>query len=155
VAFAMLERLLGPDEPIFTSMDERPISDDRARPLGHDEPEVAENLARLAQQVYSVLGLQSLIRLDVRADAGGALHVLEANPKPDLKRPGAGVSSLIMIGRASDAASYRDLIYGLLADRLHYLFMYRSEAIRHILDLIPPSRGSLRVQPHVPIGGGA
>src|SRR5439155_8888134 len=128
-AFSMLERVLSDDEAIFTSMDKRPISEDRARSIGTDEAGLRRGLAQLAQQVYSALDLQSIVRLDVRADAEGTLHVLEANPKPDLKRPSEGVSSLIMIGRGNNAESYQDLIYGLLADRLHYLFSYRRDAI--------------------------
>jgi D-alanine-D-alanine ligase len=134
-------------------MDKRPISEDRARAIGADEPDLRRGLAELAHQVYTALDLQSLVRLDVRADADGTLYVLEANPKPDLKRPGEGVSSLIMIGLGNDAESYRDLIYGLLADRLHYLFSYRREAIAHIVNLIPAPFGTRSRFTHLSING--
>jgi hypothetical protein len=61
-------------------------------------PHLLGDLRRLAHETYLELNLGSLIRLDVRADASGKLHVLEANPKPDLKKPAAGVTSLIAAG---------------------------------------------------------
>src|SRR5262245_39297130 len=88
LTFAALERVLTSDEHIFTSMDHRPITASRLKVLDpFTDALVLGDLRRLAHETYLELNLGSLIRLDVRADANGKLHVLEANPKPDLKKP--------------------------------------------------------------------
>ena len=94
------------------------------------------DLRRLAHETYLELNLGSLIRLDVRADADGKLHVLEANPKPDLKKPAAGVTSLIAAGLPELGMQYDDLILSLLADRLDFLFAHRRGMVRHLFDLL-------------------
>ena len=94
------------------------------------------DLRRLAHETYLELNLGSLIRLDVRADADGKLHVLEANPKPDLKKPAAGVTSLIAAGLPELGMQYDDLILSLLADRLDFLFAHRRGMVEHLFDLL-------------------
>jgi D-alanine-D-alanine ligase len=136
-AFAAIERRLEPDEKIFTSMDVKPITGTRVRML--DSRADATNLAHLhelARAVFLEMNLESIIRLDVRADASGKLHVLEANPKPDLKKPTNDVTSLVCIGLANQGMSYDDLILSLLADRLDLLFSQKRGTVTHLTDLL-------------------
>jgi hypothetical protein len=74
--------------------------------------------------------------LDIRSDENGGLHILEANPKPDLKQPADGITSLISAGLPQAGMGYDDLVLSLLADRLDFLFMHRAETVRHVLDLV-------------------
>jgi D-alanine-D-alanine ligase len=134
--FAILERVLGIDEKIFTSMDVRSITEDRFRPVDEDQLGLCSRMHRLACEIFYEFNLQSLIRIDLRSDENGELFVLEANPKPDLKRATAGVTSLICGGLARAGMDYDDLILSLLADRLDFLFTHRPEAVAHISDLL-------------------
>ena len=134
--FAILERIFSPDEKIFTSMDVRPITRDRFRNLDQRDAKLIERMRRLACQVFREFNLSSLIRIDMRADENGKLYILEANPKPDLKQPAQGVTSLIAAGLAESGMDYDDLILSLLADRLDYLFAHRRGTVRHIIDLL-------------------
>jgi len=45
---------------------------------------VAASIARLARRAYRALALSGYARLDLRLSADGHLHVIEANPNPDL-----------------------------------------------------------------------
>lgn len=118
-AFSVMERVLGAGERVFTSMDSRPITGDRARLLDPaTEGETLAALKEIAQQVYRAFDLETLVRLDIRADADGRMFVLEANPKPDLKAPGEGVTSLVSIGLAQEGMTYDDLILSLFANRI-------------------------------------
>jgi D-alanine-D-alanine ligase len=133
-AFSALERRLEPGEAIFTSMDSKAISGDRAAlvPAG----ELRERLLALARRIYEEFDLESIVRVDVRADEGGELQVLEANPKPDLKRPGAGVTSLVALGLPEQGMSYQDLLVGLFADRLHALQVNNPARLEHLRPLL-------------------
>ena len=135
--FAALERVLAADEQIFTSMDVQPITSERCRPVdaGQDGA-LLERMRRIACEVFLEFNLGSLIRLDMRADAAGNLFILEANPKPDLKRPTRHVTSLIAEGLAESGMDYDDLILSLFADRLDFLMAHRRENIAHITDLL-------------------
>lgn len=136
-AFAALERVLEPGERIFTSMDVKPITAARARPLdGAAEPMLMDQLTRLARNVFTRMGLEALIRLDVRQDERGQLQVLEANPKPDLKAPADGVTSLICLGLEAEGMDYDDLIYSQLAHRVDVLFAQHRGAANRLLALI-------------------
>ena len=68
-------------------------------------------MRRLAGKFFVEFNLCSLIRLDIRADENDRLHILEANPKPDLKRPAQGVTSLISAGLPEAGMQYDDLIF--------------------------------------------
>ena len=124
--FACIERVLEPGERIFTSMDVKPITAARVRHLDQpaDRPVVAA-LHRLACAVYEEMALDTLVRLDVRADATGRLFVLEANPKPDLKARDGTVTSIIGEGLGRVGMTYDDLILSLLADRIDALLSRR------------------------------
>lgn len=135
LVFSAVERVLQPGETIFTSMDVQAITSSRLRVITSDEPE-KQQLTDLARQVYNEFNLSSLIRLDVRADEHGTLHVLEANPKPDLKRDSEHVTSLIAAGLPEFGLSYNDLILSLLVDRLHHLFTFMPEAVLHLVELL-------------------
>jgi D-alanine-D-alanine ligase len=134
--FAPIERQLGAEERIFTSMDVSPITGDRIQMLSYDRDatQIAE-LRALATQVYVELDLQTLIRLDLRADANGVMHILEANPKPDLKAPHGKVTSIIGAGLAGTGMDYDDLILSLLSDRLDLLFAQLRGRATHITSL--------------------
>jgi D-alanine-D-alanine ligase len=135
-AFSTIERVLEPEERIFTSMDKKAITVDRGRLIGSEEPELKQELIELARKIYWEFSLKSLVRIDVRSDADGSLYVLEANPKPDLKHPGENVTSLVALGLAEYGMSYNDLIFSLLADRLDYLLTQHIEISPHIVDLL-------------------
>jgi D-alanine-D-alanine ligase len=135
-AFSTLERHFEPGETIFTSMDKKAISEDRASLLAPDEAELRFELMDLARRIYREFDLKSLVRIDIRADEQGRLHVLEANPKPDLKRPTEGRTSLVSMGLKEYSMDYKDLIFGLLADRVDDLLTCNPTKIQHILPLV-------------------
>lgn len=144
LTLSYIERLFEPDEEIFTSMDKRAISDKRIRILGA-QPEdlhLQHQLKNLAQQVYWEFSLQSLVRLDIRMDEIGRMFILEANPKPDLKRPRNGVTSLTAAGLQKERMTYPDLIMGLLCDRIDYLMTHRSDIHSHLYRLVQESSQS-------------
>ena len=135
--FAILERVLEPDEQIFTSMDVKPITNKRARPVSRlVEPELYERLAALGRAVVKNIGIEALIRLDIRADAKGNLFVLEANPKPDLKAPSDTVTSLICIGLEEENMDYDDLIFSQIAHRIDVLFAEKRGSSQRLRSLI-------------------
>jgi D-alanine-D-alanine ligase len=129
-AFSALERKLGRGERIFTSMDLKPITAARTRALSPvRDADVIEQLSSIARQVYVGTPLQTLVRLDLRADDRGRLYVLEANPKPDLAAPRATSASLISIGLPELGMTYDDLIQSVLAERVNTLFEGRPESV--------------------------
>jgi D-alanine-D-alanine ligase len=135
--FSPAERVLAEDEKIFTSMDTRPITTGRVRLLdAAEEPAIVEGLHEIAHDVFTEFGLETLIRLDIRADAAGDLYVLEANPKPDLKRPSGDKLSLVCAGLAEHGMSYDDLVLSLFADRIDVLFSQRRGMVHHLLKLV-------------------
>ena len=131
-------------------MDKRAITSERIRSLD-DELELKQNLAEIAQKIYQNLDLNTLIRVDLRADQNGTLQVLEANPKPDLKRPNSSVTSLVAHGLSDYGMSYEDLILTLLSDRLNYLFTYHSKTIQHIVKLIDEHGIEWKPKPKSPL----
>lgn len=135
--FSAVERQLDPDEKVFTSMDKRTITKDRVRPLDPaTEGDIIDGLNDLARAVYSSFNLESLVRLDVRADANGKLYILEANPKPDLARPSDKKVSIVCVGLPAMGMTYEDLILSLLIDRLEQLQRWRPYALQHIMALL-------------------
>ena len=119
-AFAPLERIHAPGESIFESMDQRPITAIRARPiLEAEEPTLHAELTDIARRIYQGLHLGYLIRLDLREDSQGRLNVLEVNPKPDLKAPSPTKTSLVALGAAAEGLDYDDLILSQVVDFLH------------------------------------
>jgi D-alanine-D-alanine ligase len=135
--FAPVERVLDAGEQIFTSMDKRPITEERLKLLDSDrDANLLEDMRRLARDTYLEFNLGSLIRLDLRADENGNLFVLEANPKPDLKMPAQGVTSLICAGLPEIGMNYDDLILCLLADRFNFLATHRRSVVQHLFELI-------------------
>ncbi len=135
-AFSTIERVLEADERIFTSMDQRSITPHRMRLLGNDQHPLKQALQDLARKIYQEFSLNTLVRIDLRADESGELHVLEANPKPDLKRPTPSVTSLVAQGLSEYGMGYEDLILSLLGDRLNYLLTYHAGIIPHITNLL-------------------
>jgi D-alanine-D-alanine ligase len=136
-SFGALERVFDAGERIFTSMDVKPITGARFKEVDPvSEPKLWNGLHRIARDIYMEFNLRSIIRVDVRSDENGDLFVLEANPKPDLKSPSNGVTSLICAGLSKTGLSYDDLIMSLLCDRLFYLFNHGRESVRHVLDLL-------------------
>lgn len=133
--FAALERIFAPGEKIFTSMDVRPITPDRFKNIDGQDSNLLEAMRQLACRVFLEFNLGSLIRIDMRTDENDELFILEANPKPDLKRPAEGVTSLIAAGLPQAGMDYDDLILSLFADRLDYLFTHSGGTVQHIVDL--------------------
>lgn len=134
-AFSVTERIFTPDEMIVTSMDEKPITSERARPV--DDPILERQLVQIARTIYRELDLRALVRVDLRAGTDGTLHVLEVNPKPDLTRPTSHVTSLVSIGLERHGMSYHDLILSLLADRLDDLLTYEADVTPALTRLLP------------------
>lgn len=135
--FSVLERTLDSDEKIFTSMDIKPITGERAHAVDPDaEPELYNRLEELAYRVFFELGIETLIRLDIRADSRGDLFVLEANPKPDLKMPSPLVTSLVCLGLPKLGMTYDDLILSIFADRLDVLLSERRGVADRLVRLI-------------------
>ncbi len=135
--FSPVERVLQTDERFAASMDVRPITQDRVRALDptQDFATIAQ-LNEIGRQVYLDFHLESLIRLDLRADAAGKLHILEANPKPDLKFPTGQTTNLICAGLPAYGMSYDDLILSLLATRLDFLLTYRPALMQRVQALL-------------------
>lgn len=124
--FSPLERVLEDGEKIFTSMDHKPITGERAVLVDRErDPDVMYQLEDIARRVFFELGIETLIRLDIRADEFGDLYVLEANPKPDLKAPSASATSLVSIGLPEFDMTYDDLIMSIFADRIDVLLSER------------------------------
>jgi D-alanine-D-alanine ligase len=137
LAFSLLERRLDSDEKIFTSMDLKPITGERAFEIDPAaDPALSRNLEALALRVFQELGVETLIRADVRADLAGNLYVLEANPKPDLKMPGPNVTSLVCIGLPRLGMTYDDLIMSVFADRIDVLLSERRGVADRLARLI-------------------
>lgn len=135
--FGAQERALAPGERIFTSMDFQPITRSRIRQLdGTTDSSTRTQLHDLARNIYLEFNLATLVRLDVRADAKGKIHVLEANPKPDLKQPTETVTSLICEGLGEHGMSYDDLILSLLADRFDAMIARQHGMYPHIEELL-------------------
>lgn len=135
--FAAVERMLESDERIFTSMDVRPITRARVRGLSGDgDGAEIEQLHGLGRRVFNELHLETLVRLDVRADEDGNMFVLEANPKPDLKAPTAEKTSLVCASLQTYGMSYDDLIFSLIADRIDLLFACRRGTVNELAKLL-------------------
>lgn len=125
-AFSAVQRHFEPYEKIFTSMDEKPITHDRIRLLDLSrDAELISRMEHLARQVFALFTLSSLVRLDLRESCNGELQLLEANPKPDLKRSSEQVASITCAGLAQRGMSYADLIVSILADRVTGLLKTR------------------------------
>lgn len=135
-AFAPIERVFDSDERIFTSMDFRPITAERFRVLDATEADLVERLYRLAAELFLEFNLNFITRIDLRAGLDGELRILEANPKPDLKRPKDGVTNLISDGLTEHGMDYDDLIFSLFASRLDFLLEHRASSITHIAELL-------------------
>jgi hypothetical protein len=135
-----MERVLDHDEQIFTSMDVKPITGERCRSVDPiADADLLERMRQIACEVFFEFNLGSIVRLDLRANTDADLFVLEANPKPDLKRPGPNVTSLIAAGLPESGMDYDDLILSLFADRLDFLLTHRSENVAHLIDLMRTS----------------
>lgn len=132
-AFTAVERMLDQGERVFTSMDHRPITTDRVRCLDPvAESELHGKLVDIGRQVYKEFDIETLIRLDVRADNQGELYVLEANPKPDLAAPIEDRTSIVCAGLKDEGMTYDDLILSLIADRIDMLFSKRRAVVSHL-----------------------
>ena len=135
--FGEVERVLDSDEKIFTSMDVKPITTDRIRAVDPSEDATTfAQLRELAMDVFCELGLETLVRLDVRSDLSGNMYLLEANPKPDLKAPKENKTNLVCASLAEYGMSYDDLILSLLADRIDLLFSQRRGTVTHLATLL-------------------
>ena len=134
--FALIERLLDRDEAIFTSMDVRPIANRRVRPIEpRSEQRLGEGLHRLGIEVFQKFQLDALVRIDIREDQNGKLHVLEANPKPDLRCPTDGTTNLICAGLPR-GTSYDDLILSLFVQRLDRMLANHAPDGKRVVALI-------------------
>lgn len=133
-AFSPIERLLEPQERVFTSKDTRPITASRAQILDREsQGELRSRLLALGERLYEAFGLRYVIRVDVRADEDGSIQVLEANPKPDLRPPSDAATSLVALGLDDAQMTFDDLLRSLLAGYLDEVFGGRfGEAHSHL-----------------------
>jgi len=137
LAFSFLERLFSPGEMIFASLDQKPIDSKRARSiLDLEHGDLVIRLSQIGHQLFRKLNLNYLVRLDLREDAQGNLHILEVNPKPDLKQPEPDVTSLVAMGLAGHGMTYKDLIFTLLGAHLDYLFTFVPPLIQPIKNIL-------------------
>ncbi|HEX7028619.1 MAG TPA: D-alanyl-alanine synthetase [Gammaproteobacteria bacterium] len=144
--FSRLERVLGADEKIFTSMDIMPITANRIRLLNDDEDGfVISEMNRLTASVYRALSLNGMIRADLRQGLDGTLHVLEFNPKPDLRNSSQGKGSLIALGLAGSNIGYDELILNQLLVSLSDILTYRSKSARSLVNIFNREGISLAV----------
>jgi D-alanine-D-alanine ligase len=134
--FSAVRRIMAQDEAIFTSMDIRPIGPDRCQVLDPTiDSKIIGDLSTLAKKIFVGFGLETMVRVDIRADENGRLFVLEANPKPDLKQPTESGFSFVTAGLHHQQMDYDDLILSILASRLHFLLTHRREMIPRIAEL--------------------
>lgn len=131
LAFSITERLLEDNEPIFTSMDVKPITQDRLVMV--EDNALRRRLSDLGQRIFSQFDLHTLVRVDLRMDHHGNIYVLETNPKPDLMRPHGDKVSLVCHGLAREGMSYTDLIQSLVFNRLCFLKANRPKSVAHCL----------------------
>ncbi|KNY25343.1 D-alanyl-alanine synthetase [Pseudobacteroides cellulosolvens] len=135
--FSEIERVLDEDELIFTSMDKRNITDNRAILLSDEiQSKVKYKLGEIGRWVHEAYSLNTLVRIDIREDKDGSLNVLEVNPKPDLKKPQDGVISLVCKGLEEHNMSYNDLILSIFANQMDYLLVNRKSSMQHIYNLL-------------------
>lgn len=140
--FSATERVLDEDELIFTSMDQKPISTDRMKLLNPEaDADIIRRLEEISLEVFMSLNLETLIRLDLRMADDGELYILEANPKPDLKQPKDGKTSLVSEGLSVFGMDYDDLILSLFADRIDLLFSQRRGTVHHLQTLFEQASG--------------
>ncbi|WP_063899449.1 hypothetical protein [Burkholderia ubonensis] len=138
--FSGVERVLERDEKIFTSMDVKKISNDRLMLLNPTfDPEAWGKMAVATKRIFSELNLSAGIRVDFRADEDGNIHVLEANPKPDLKRPTESQTSFICAGLPQFDMTYEDLILSMLLNRIHGLVTYQPQMAPKLVSLLQPA----------------
>ena len=74
---------------------------------------VAERVQHIARRAYKVLELSGYARIDLRLDAQGRVHVLEANPNPQIARTEDFAASAAAAGLAYPALLQRILTTGL------------------------------------------
>jgi D-alanine-D-alanine ligase len=135
--FSAIRRVMAKDEHIFTSMDVRPIGLDRCQILDPvADEEIVASLSKIAERVYRGFGLETMVRVDIRADSDGSLFVLEVNPKPDLKQPSQSGFSFVSAGLGHHGMDYDDLILSIITDRIQFLITHRRDMIPKILDLV-------------------
>ena len=135
--FSSIERLLPRGERISPSLDREPITPDSYRTLNAAGDSAARaELAAIAAAIYARLRLDSIVRVDLRRDAAGRMMVLEANPKPDLKRPDGKATSLVCAGLPEHRMSYEDLILSILVNRLADYIFRIPKAAPHLLEMM-------------------
>ncbi len=133
-AFSPIERRLDPGERIAPSMDRKPVTPASYRLLDGADPARAE-LLEIGRRVYAGMRLDSVVRLDLRRDSAGRLMILEANPKPDLKRPSETVTSLVCAGLGEHGMAYEDLILSIIANRIARYLLRTPKAAPRIVEL--------------------
>jgi D-alanine-D-alanine ligase len=76
-------------------------------------PGVAEQVQHISRRAFKVLELSGYARIDLRLDAAGRVHVLEANPNPQIARTEDFAESAKHIGLTYPALLQRILTTGL------------------------------------------
>ncbi len=139
-AFSVLEVVHAPDERISLPPEIGGSAEVWLRSLDSaKEPELADGLATLAQRIFLDFKLESLVRVDVRGDVEGYLHVIEADARPNLGGLGAEKTSRVSAGLHEQGMGYDDLIMSLFANRLDYLFSHRPATVAQMMSLAADS----------------
>jgi D-alanine-D-alanine ligase len=76
-------------------------------------PGVAERIQHISRRTYKVLQLSGYGRVDLRLDGSGAIHVLEANPNPQIARGEDFAQSAAKAGLSYPALLQRILSIGM------------------------------------------
>lgn len=148
LCFSHVERLFGASERIHTSLDVAPIDAQRARPLDPAcDRALKSQLDRLCRAIHRRLLLRALVRVDLRQDAGGRLHVLEVNAKPDLTRPRLERTSLLALGLARIGMSYDELVLSQLAHTVDHALRYAPATLASLGALLPERLRRTRAAP--------
>lgn len=135
LVFGFMEKDVPKGNHIFLSLDQQSLTKNRAWLLSHqDDAAVIEVLAGICRRVVMALSLEYLVRLDLREDEDGTIMILEANPKPDLKRPNGNTSSLVAMGLESIDINYPQFIEGLMASCLYQALTFRPAALAPLLN---------------------
>ncbi len=135
LAFSCLQRLFQKEERIFQSIDHAPLNRKRTRLIDpNEEPELIRHLAQIGRRLYHELNLNYLIRVDLRVSKHDTVQVLEVNPKPDLKRPDEGGTSLVSMGLEQQGMDYGDLVQSLLGAYLDSNLIHRPKALASLAE---------------------
>lgn len=120
LSFGHSERLFDLRKRIFIKEGGSNKIIDPCRSLTSSEQKLKDKLSYIARMIVSGLGLFCPIRIDLRLDTNGSISILEANPKPDLKRPNPNETGLLAMALEDLHCSFDDYVLKIMVDWLDY-----------------------------------